>query len=62
MSVVIKVFARVPPAIMMVLGFLLIVMGSSSDNPDLNSLGVWFVIGGILLQVLWIFMRSRRRY
>jgi len=63
MSVVIKVFASVPPAIMMVLGFLLIITGSSTDNAQLTNFGVWFVVGGIFLQVLWIIiMKGGRRF
>lgn len=62
MSVAIRVFASVPSAIMMVLGFLLIFMGSGSNNSYLISVGISFVVGGILLQVLLILMRSGRRY
>ena len=61
MSVIIRVFASVPPAIMIVLGFLLIIMGSTSEKADLTGFGIWFVIGGIALQVLWIFFRGGRR-
>lgn len=59
MSVIIRVLAETPPAIMIVLGFLLIVAGSTTNNAALSSYGIWFVIGGFILQVLWIVLRRR---
>jgi hypothetical protein len=61
MSVAIRIIASVPPAIMMVLGFLLIITGSSTDDSTLINFGTWFVIAGVGLQILWIFFGRRRR-
>ena len=56
----IKVLARTPPAIMIVLGFLLIVTGLTADNPHMVEYGNWFIIGGVVLQILWILSKSKR--
>jgi hypothetical protein len=56
-SVDIKVFAYSVPAICIVLGFLLIVLGSLRGDSSLSSSGWTFVFLGVVLQVLWLFRR-----
>jgi len=58
MSVIIKIIATVPSSILFVIGFLLIIVGSSSNNQGLVDMGIWSIIGGFILQVLWIFMKG----
>ena len=61
MSATIKIIASVPPAIMMVIGFLLIITGSTTNDFVLTSVGIWCIIAGVLLQILWIFFGRGRR-
>ncbi|MEA2089194.1 MAG: hypothetical protein U9O89_00315 [Thermoproteota archaeon] len=50
----IKVLAKNPPAILFVLGFLLLVFGYTSDIGDMVSTSWAFIGLGVLLQVLWL--------
>jgi len=59
MSVSIKVLAYTVPAICMVLGFLLIFVGLSTENDGMTRSGWMVVIIGFILQVLWLLTRRR---
>jgi len=52
MDVDIKVIAYSFPAIALVLGFLLIFTGASSNNPDLTTWGSIFVVIGIIAYLI----------
>ena len=52
MDVNIKVVAYSFPAIALVLGFLLIFTGASSNNPDLTAWGGIFVVIGIVAYLI----------
>ena len=58
----INIIAKTVPAIIIVCGFLLIFYygGAYADDPDVVQIGVWMVIGGFVLQILWLFTRKRR--
>jgi len=53
----IRVFAYTVPAISLVLGFVLILIGTSSNNEVMTTSGWTFVIVGVVLQILWLFRR-----
>jgi hypothetical protein len=59
-EVIIEVFAKNPPSILFVLGFLLLVFGYSTENGGLINAGWIFVVFGVILQVLWLFIFGRR--
>jgi len=59
MSVLIKMIATNPPALMIVGGFLLLIMGASSDNGELVRTGNWIILGGFTLQILWLILRRK---
>jgi threonine/homoserine/homoserine lactone efflux protein len=59
-EVIIKIIAKNPPSILFVLAFLSLVIGSTTDNPLLLNWATNFFIIGIVLQVLWLVMMSRR--
>jgi hypothetical protein len=52
MDVDIKVVAYSFPAIALVLGFLLLLTGASSNNPDLTRWGGIFVVIGIIAYII----------
>jgi hypothetical protein len=55
----ISIIASVPPAILMVIGLILIVMGKNSGDTRLSDFGFLCIILGVSLQVLWLFTRRR---
>jgi heme/copper-type cytochrome/quinol oxidase subunit 2 len=59
----ISIIAKTVPAIIIVCGFLLMFYygGAYANNPDMVETGKWMVIGGAVLQVLWLFLFRRRR-
>ena len=59
MSFKFNVVAKLPPAVMMVIGAFLIVLGVSWDSPDLYTVGIICVFAGVLLQVLFLFCMRR---
>jgi len=60
MSTTIEILAKNPPAIMMVLGFLLIIIGNSTADQQLKSWGWTMISIGVILQVLWLYTKIRR--
>ena len=59
----INIIAKSVPAIMIVCGFILMFYygGAYANDPEIVNLGTWMVIGGFMLQVLWLFLFRRRR-
>jgi len=53
----IRVFAKTVPAISLVLGFILILIGTSNNNEVMATSGWTFVIVGVVLQIFWLFRR-----
>ncbi len=62
MSFVFKVVSRNPPTALFVIGAFLIVTGSFSGMPNLANIGIWCIILGVVLQVLWLFCVKRGRF
>ena len=58
MDVDIKVFAYSFPAISLVLGFLLILTGSTGNNPELTRWGTIFVIIGVVAYAIPIIISA----
>lgn len=58
----ISIVAKCVPAIMIVCGFFLMFYygGAYVEDPEMVNIGVWMVIGGFILQVLWLFLFRRR--
>ncbi|MCJ7630791.1 hypothetical protein MUP77_00075 [Candidatus Bathyarchaeota archaeon] len=59
-EIVIEVFAKNPPSILFVLGFLLLVLGFTTQDGRVVEAGWILVIFGVVLQVLWLFIFGRR--
>jgi hypothetical protein len=59
----ISIIAKTVPAIIIVCGFLLMFYygGAYANNPIMVDNGKWMVVGGFILQILWLFMFRRRR-
>lgn len=57
----INIIANTVPAIIIVCGFLLMFYygGAYANEPDMVEIGMWMVIGGFVLQILWLIRRRR---
>jgi len=53
----IKVFAYTFPTICLVLGFLLILYGNSTNNGVMTSSGWTFIVVGVIMQIMWLFRK-----
>lgn len=60
MSVNIRVIAYTVPAIAMVLGFILLFTGFSTENGEMIRAGWMLIVMGFLLQIFWLLTKIRR--
>lgn len=60
MSFVTKIIAYTVPAVCIVLGFTMLITGYSGGPPSLVMPGWIFFATGVILQILWLFMRIKR--
>jgi hypothetical protein len=59
MDVLLEIFANSPPSILIALGFVLILLGSASNNSGLTNAGWTFFVCGVVLQVAWLLVKAR---
>jgi hypothetical protein len=58
-DILLEVFANSPPAILITLGFVLILFGMSTNNEKMTNAGWVFFGMGITLQILWLLIKAR---
>ena len=61
LDVLLNIFANSPPAILMALGFVMLFVGSTTNNGELSNAGWTFFGVGVLLQVGWLVVIGKRR-
>ena len=54
LDVIVEVFARSPPAILIALSFVLLFIGFTANVAEMVTAGWVFLILGLILQVLWL--------
>jgi hypothetical protein len=62
MSFIFQIIGRNPPMAFIIGGVFLAFSGSVMNSFYLMDLGVWCLIGGFVLQVLWLFCVKRGRF
>jgi Zn-dependent membrane protease YugP len=58
-DVLVEVFASNPPSILIALAFVLLFFGFTIQVADMINAGWIFLVIGVLLQVLWLFLSKR---
>jgi hypothetical protein len=60
LDILVDIFANSPPSVCIALGFVLTFFGYTANNNGMINAGWGFVGIGAVLQVGWLFMKSRR--
>lgn len=60
LNILLEIFANSPPAILIALGFVLLFFGFTTDNSEMTNARWAFFAFGVTLQIMWLFMKSRR--
>lgn len=60
LDVLLEIFANSPPAILIALGFVLLLFGFTANNADMTNAGWAFFAFGVILQIAWLFVKAKQ--